>query len=95
MEHGLARNSDPETSHEAARSVAISYLEGKVLGALNEADDGHTTEELSDLLGLPRVTVSPRMAPLVRKGLVYASAKRRRGNSGRNSIVFYATRVSG
>jgi uncharacterized membrane protein len=54
------------------------------------SERGGTTEEIAEALSLPRVTVSPRLKPLERKGLVQATEQRRPGQSGRAQIVWLA-----
>ena len=83
----LARTTDPETSHEAA-ARAPTDLEARVLAVLGRFANGATTYELSAAMGESLVTVSPRMRPLVNKYLVEDSGIRRRGESGRNQIVW-------
>ena len=85
---GRARRRDPITSKRAAASAPVAELEDRVLRALRLSRDGLTTHELSFTLKVDLVSVSPRMKPLVRKGLVLNSGKFRRGNSGRASIVW-------
>lgn len=88
-----ARATDPETSHAAAASVEPTELELLVLAALGVRPRGCTSSELSDFLGIERVSVSPRLAPLARKGLIEASGERRRGPSGRSQIVWKASSI--
>jgi len=90
-EQGRARHTDPDTSREAAESVDATRLQSLVLGALKSAGpSGLTTEELSERLNLSLVTVSPRLSPMEKKGLV-ARAGRRPNRSGRTAIVWRAT----
>lgn len=91
-----ARNTDPSTSHAAARAIvgALTELEARVLGELlRRGDDGATTHELAAALKLELVTVSPRLKPLAQKGCVIDSGLKRTGVSGRQSIVWRARRV--
>lgn len=90
VEHGRARRSDPDTAKKAARSVPVADLEERVLECLRWSRAGLTTHELSRLLKADLVSVSPRMRPLVQKNLVKDSGQRRRGESGRASIVWKA-----
>jgi hypothetical protein len=84
---GLARKSDPQTSHDAAKSIDASRLEQIVLGAFKRAQDGLTQDELSDALpNFPLNTLTPRVAPLIRKGFLEVSG-RRPGRSGRGQRV--------
>ena len=86
-----SRNSDPDTSAAAASSIRgekANALESKVLDMVKAHPDGLTGQEVTDLLGLDRVTTSPRFAPLKRKGLIYDSGERRSGPSNRPAIVW-------
>jgi DNA-binding transcriptional regulator GbsR (MarR family) len=86
----LARNSDPETSHEAAASVNVTNLEAEVLAVLRANPLGLTVDELTKATGLEKVTVSPRMRPLCSKKLVKESGKAP-GRSGRRQTIWMAT----
>ena len=83
----LARNSDPATSKDAARSLDVERLQKFVLTWLNFSA-GLTAQELADYIGVPRDSISPRIRPLVDKGLVMDSGLRRAGPSGRACIVW-------
>lgn len=82
-----ARNSDPQTSHDAATSVDVSRLQRICLEAIRGAVDGLTSEQLATVTGLPLVTVSPRLRPLAENNLIYAG-ERRKNRSGRTAIVW-------
>jgi hypothetical protein len=88
-EAGRARRRDPETAKKAAAAVRVGELEGLVLGRLR-SHGGMTTHELAAALSVDLVSISPRMRPLVEKGLARDSGERRRGESGRASIVWKA-----
>lgn len=72
-----ARRSDPETSHEAAGRIDAKSIEQRIVSYLADHQDGGTTNELAGWLGLPLVSVSPRMKPLEEKGRVKRSVRRR------------------
>jgi hypothetical protein len=97
MQHSLfdplarARRNDPETSKDAARSVPVADLEASVLDTLKSHPSGLTSHEIARLLSAELVSVSPRLRPLVEKNLVKDSGRRRRGPSGRCSIVWEKT----
>lgn len=80
----LARRTDPETSHDAARSVepTLSSIEAAVLKAVPKAPADVTLDEVVEATGLDKVTASPRFKPLEEKGLIVRTGKRR-GLSGR------------
>lgn len=88
-EGAYARFNDPQTSTDAAHGISVAQAEMAVLEhLLKRPVRGATSDEMSDSTGIPRVTVSPRFRPLERKGLVIDSGERRRGKSGRTSIVW-------
>ncbi len=90
---GGVRRSDPDTSYAAAQSLT-SWIETRVLEALATAGpNGLTSHETATILDLPLVSVSPRFAPLRRKGLVRAGPVKRQGVSGRMSTVWVSTNV--
>ena len=89
-----ARTTDPGTSHAAAQSMQgseASRTERLVLQALILQPEGLTTHEMVPLIHMPYESVTPRIAPLVRQGLVVDSGIRRTGRSRRKCIVWRAT----
>ena len=89
-----ARNTDPETSHLAARSISgkcVTKIEAEVLGViLSSGSNGATVWEIESMTGIRNGSVSPRTAPLCRKGLIVNSGKRRKGDSTRLQTVWIA-----
>lgn len=71
---GLARSSDPETSHEAAAKVPAATI-AELVHADLKANGDATMHQVADRLGIGLVTVSPRFAPLQRAGRVEAKGK--------------------
>jgi hypothetical protein len=89
QEHGLARRTDPETSHAAAAALDANHCEAAVLRAIEQAADrGLIAAELPAATGLPLNTASARTRPLANKGLICDSGQRRKGPSGRYQIVW-------
>ena len=70
-----ARASDPQTSRDAAARIDGESLAGKVLEELRAHGPG-TSHELAERMGLPLVTVSPRMKPLETANLVERGGQR-------------------
>ena len=69
----LARNSDPQTSHEAAERVPSfrAKHEAAIFGALHEAGDkGGTYKEIASFCGLEPVQVNRRLAGMCDRGLI-------------------------
>jgi predicted transcriptional regulator len=87
METGAYRKEDPDTSVKAAISLNASRLEGLVHEILRVSGDGLTSHEIAGGLSMNLVTVSPRLRPLVRKGLVRDSGNKRQTPSGRYAII--------
>lgn len=84
----LARTSDPTTSHLAAGSVGATDLEAVVLEAVRKFPDGATLDDVMSILNdMSVVTVSPRFRPLLEKGFIVDTGKKRRGKAGRNQRV--------
>jgi len=90
-EHGRARLDDPDTAKAAARSVDANKLESMILSALMEAN--MTSHEIAASLRMTQTlqSITPRTAPLVRKGLIRDSGVRRPNGSGRKAIVWALT----
>ena len=61
---GYARNTDPETSHEAAERVDVTKLQKLVIEALNETKIPMTSLAIARHLNIPVWSISPRMKPL-------------------------------
>lgn len=90
-----ARVTDPATSHAAAEAVQgnLAWLEAVVLGIIAaSAARGVTNHDIVAQSGLPWNTCTPRVRPLVRKGLVKDSGQRRPGptSGARKCIVWVA-----
>lgn len=88
-----ARSSDPDTSHMAAGEVEgerASRMENTVYEAILSNRSGLILHDIMSLTGLPNQSVSPRLAPLVRKKLVVDSGRREKGPYGKLCIVWQA-----
>ena len=83
----LFRKTDPETSEQAAESVPVMRLENLVYEAIKGSMDGLTPEQIENLTGLRSGSVTPRIAPLIRKGYIYDTGERRKASSGRSQRV--------
>jgi DNA-binding transcriptional ArsR family regulator len=86
-----ARTTDPVTSHEAAGSVRgeiSAKLQLLVVRLVTLHPAGLICSEMVALSGLEWNTISPRLKPLRRLGLIHDSGKKRPGPSGRRQIVW-------
>lgn len=84
----FARTTDPDTAHAAAWSVNVTALEQRVILVLRNIGYQGTTEEISEASAMPLQSVTPRMRPMVAKGIVRDTGLRKAGNTGRNRIVW-------
>jgi|688.fasta_scaffold130242_6 hypothetical protein len=62
--NAYARNTDPESSHEAADSIDATKLQRLVIEALNETKIPMTSLAIATHLNIPVWSISPRMKPL-------------------------------
>lgn len=84
----LARKSDPETSHKAARLENLSRDRAMVLRAHEQHPDGLSDFELAALLGRQQTSVGKRRCELRDMGLIVDSGKKRPAPSGSPAIVW-------
>lgn len=87
----LRRNSDPDTSHEAAEQIPATELEALVLDRIQMFPEGCIADDI--LQRMPLIgynTVTPRFSALLRKGYIIDTGERRVGKSGRRQRVMKA-----
>ena len=83
-----ARRTDPETSKQAALSLDPTEMETLVLEVIRLFPDGCIFDDIVHMLPTIReVSISPRLKPLQKKGLIEATGELRQGKSGRNQKV--------
>ena len=88
---GGARGSDPDTSHAAANTIDTTELERIVYEVIKQFPNGCIGDDVVRMLPQFGVqTVSPRYAPLMRKGWIIDTGERRRARSGRSQRVMKA-----
>ena len=84
----MVRATDPITSIEAAQQVDSTKLESMVYEVIAKHPNGCTSDEI--MAHFPNhgiQTITPRFAPLIRKGLVEDTGEKRKGKSGRSQRV--------
>lgn len=86
--HGAARSGDPDTSHDAAESVRVAELERAVLRAIHDLGGKATSEDVAIYTGIDLQSITPRFAPLARKGVIARTSDRKPGRSGKARIVW-------
>jgi hypothetical protein len=93
----LARRTDPETSHEAASKVNTTKLEEIVLNTIRDSGVyGCTADEVvAANSGYKGNSLTPRFAPLIKRGLIYDSGLRRKTASGSTQRVLVAAEYKG
>lgn len=87
----LARNEDPDTSKDAAKKVDTTKLEQMVYEVIAKYPNGCIAEEV--ITHFPNhgiQTISPRYAPLIRKGFIEDTGERRKSSTGRSQRVMRA-----
>jgi|HubBroStandDraft_5_1064220.scaffolds.fasta_scaffold239207_1 hypothetical protein len=89
---GYARQSDPDTSRDAAFTVNATALEQTVLNAIQSfGESGCISDDvMRHLPYIPLVSISPRYRRLIEKGLIEDTGERRPGISGRSQRVMRA-----
>jgi hypothetical protein len=94
-----ARGSDPETSHDAAEEVKgkrATRLEMEaykvLLEELDKNEGGLINDQIVERSGYEWKTITPRLAPLCRKGLAFDTGDRRKGEAGQYQVVWKAIR---
>lgn len=96
MTEALARNTDPDTSHDAAATVDTTEMEALVLAAIQRFPHGCIADDIErELPQLRAWSISPRIKPLIKKGLVLDTGERRRAKSGRGQRVVLAIEFAG
>ncbi len=84
----LARGTDPDTSHEAAQSMDTNELENLVYQIIAKHPNGCIADDVErELSHLRSNSITPRFAPLIRKGFIVDTGERRRASSGRSQRV--------
>jgi hypothetical protein len=88
----LVRTDDPDTSHAAANSVDTSQLESMVYEVISKYPDGCIADDVErELAHLRSHSITPRFAPLMRKGFIFDTGERRKASSGRSQRVVKVT----
>lgn len=85
----LVRNGDPDTSHDAAKSVDTSRLEAMVCDAIARyGEAGCISDQIRSLFpNMPYSSVTARYKALMDKGMIIDTGKRKPGASGRGQRV--------
>jgi hypothetical protein len=87
--YGLMTSPTVPTPELVPPDIRVRDLEDAVCNALSLFPDGLTTQELADVLPQVHIwSISPRMAPLERKGRVRRCGERRGTTSNRVSTVW-------
>ena len=88
-----ARKSDPFTSHLSAKKITPRL--GTIDDAIHKAllavgESGATSDEIVEMTGIKYRSVTPRLKPMMRKGLVTGGRETRVGESGHKNLVWKA-----
>ena len=93
FDRAYARKTDPVTSHEAAEKITphLGTIDDAIYKALLEVGPhGATSDEIVEMTGLKYRSVTPRLKPMTRKGLVTGGKETRVGESGHKNLVWKA-----
>jgi DNA-binding HxlR family transcriptional regulator len=89
-----ARRSDPETSKQAAISLDPTETETLVLEVIRLFPEGCIFDDiLRELPTIREGSISPRLKPLTKKGLIEETGELRKGKSGRNQRVLRCVKI--
>lgn len=84
----MVRTTDPDTSMDAAEKVDSTKLEQQVYEVIAKYPDGCISEEVMTHFPNHGIqTISPRYAPLIRKGFIEDTGERRRASTGHTQRV--------
>jgi hypothetical protein len=93
FDQARARKTDPVTSHEAAEKITphLGTIDDTIYKALLEVGEmGATSDQIVKMTGIKYRSVTPRLKPMCKKGLVVDSGECRNGDSGRQQIIWRA-----
>jgi len=87
----MVRKEDPDTSKDAAEKVDSTKLEQMVYEAIAKYPDGCIADDVMTHFPNRGIqTISPRYAPLIRKGFIEDTGERRKSSTGRSQRVMKA-----
>ena len=90
--HPGARAGSPETSHEAAETIAplANGRRARILAVLKEHLGGLCSEQIGELTGLSRYAIRPRISELVALGEVERTYSRTINDVGSSVVIWRA-----
>lgn len=90
-----ARNTDPTTAKQAARTVRVTHLESIVLNAVKLFPMGAIMDDIIEALPNHEVrSITPRFRPLINKELLVLTGESRKGKAGRQQQVMKASELT-
>jgi hypothetical protein len=86
---GLARNTDPETSHTAGKSVDAGRLMQRIYKVMARfGDEGCISDDVGHALpDLGVQTYTPRFKQMIDKGMIELTGEKRKGDANRMQLV--------
>lgn len=88
-----ARRCDPFTSHLSAGKITprLGTIDDSIYKALLAVgESGATSDEIVEMTGIKYRSVTPRLKPMMRKGLVTGGNETRVGESGHKNLIWKA-----
>ena len=91
MEHQMARQTDPDSSHEAARRAKKQFAKAQRVRVYEGllAKPGLTSAELGVVMGMDRYAVARRLPELLKEGHAYKSQIRKCRISRRRAVTWH------
>ena len=84
----MVRKEDPDTSKDAAEKVDSTRLEQMVYEVIAKYPNGCIADDVMTHFPSHGIqTISPRYAPLIRKGFIEDTGERRKSSTGRSQRV--------
>jgi len=86
---GLARKSDPQTSHDSAKSLTkkgLSKIESLIVDALKDTPGGLISEALVQRAGVEWQSLTPRSSKMEERGLIKRNGTRMSSKGRRQGV---------
>ena len=96
--NAYARSTDPQSSHDAAANINVTYLQQVVIDCLAAHQTPMTSLSIAAAVGIPVWSISPRMRPLENAGKIVCVGSLPALNSSgkiRNLRHYVLTEVAG
>ncbi len=90
----IARNTDPETSHEAAEQVVDRVIDVERIRRFVAINTGWVRGEIAEALEMDQWNGARRVSDCIDKEFIFYGVKRRYSGSGRNQATCWPTEAA-